>query len=172
MRDLRRTGACLVVVLLIMLSLTTAASADRVEGIPGTIFGPEEDAKYCDPPQDKYIPGAKGISGVRLNGKSICFPDAQPGIVQNRTLIPVRFVSEALGAKVDWDGINRVVTITQPGKVIKLAIDQVDVTVNGQAIALDVPAKIYFDRTFVPLRFVSEALGVGWTGIQFSTWLL
>lgn len=118
------------------------------------------EARLCQrTPEQKDIPGAKGISGVRLNGKPICFPDAQPGIVQNRTLVPVRFVSEALGAKVDWDGDNRIVTISQPGKVIKLAIDQIDVTVNDQVITLDVPAKIYFDRTFVPLRFVSEALG-------------
>lgn len=128
-------------------------------------------------PEDRYprtnkrwIEGSKDIAGVQLNGQWICFPDAQPGIVGNRVLVPARFVSESLGAKVDWDDRTRTVFITKAGKAIKLIIGKLEVTVNGAELTLDVAPAIHFDRTFVPLRFVSEALGakVDWDAANYS----
>ena len=77
----------------------------------------------------------------------------------NRTLVPVRFVSEALGAKVDWKAQTRQVVIKDGGTEIVLAIGSDKVMVNGVEKALDCPAEIVGSRTFVPLRFVSETLG-------------
>lgn len=76
------------------------------------------------------------------------------------TMVPVRFVSEQLGAKVDWADATKIVTITMGGKVLTLKINEVK-----PDIGLDAPAILYTDpvlkapRTMVPLRYVSEQLG-------------
>ncbi|HBK85107.1 MAG TPA: hypothetical protein DDZ53_03645, partial [Firmicutes bacterium] len=80
--------------------------------------------------------------------------DVPPCLVGNRTLVPVRFVSEAMGAKVSWNASTRTVRIKLNGQVVDLVIGQTD-----PAKGLDVPAQIFSNRTLVPLRFVSESLG-------------
>jgi len=60
---------------------------------------------------------------VVVNGSRINFPDAQPFIDENgRTQVPVRFVSEALGADVGWDGKTKTVTIEQGKNKISLVV--------------------------------------------------
>lgn len=49
---------------------------------------------------------------VIVDGKKINFPDAQPQFVDGRIMIPIRFVSEALGARVDRDAKTNTVYIT------------------------------------------------------------
>lgn len=76
---------------------------------------------------------------------------------QGRTQVPVRFVSEALHKKVDWEGKTQTVSID--GKV-KLRINSSVVEVGGgRTLHMDTVARLQNDRTFVPVRFVSEALG-------------
>lgn len=78
----------------------------------------------------------------------------------NRTMVPLRFVSEALGAKVEWDPENRQVIITDGETQIILTIGSNQVFVNGIPRVLDCSAEILPPGyTFVPLRFISEALG-------------
>lgn len=76
----------------------------------------------------------------------------------NRTLVPVRFVSEALGSKVEWLPKTRQVKIINSKKIL-LTIDSTEVQVAEEIITIDSPAEIVNTRTFVPLRFVSESLG-------------
>jgi hypothetical protein len=95
---------------------------------------------------------------VKVNGEIINF-DTEPYIENNRTMVPIRFISEALGAKVDWDGVYRLVTITLGDTKIEQKIGKTVAIVNGHEISFDVPAVIKNDRTMVPVRFVSEALG-------------
>ena len=76
----------------------------------------------------------------------------------DRTLIPVRFVSEALGAEVEWNQENQEVTIIDDDTIINLSIGSNDIFINGEVEKMDTKAIIKDDRTFVPLRFVSEAL--------------
>lgn len=88
--------------------------------------------------------------------------DASPYIdgKTNRTLVPVRFVSEALKASVDWNPETRQVTITDGDKEIVLIIGTVDVLVNREKQTTDCsPSILPPGRTFVPLRFISETLG-------------
>ena len=85
--------------------------------------------------------------------------DVAPIIRNDRTMLPIRFIAEALGATVDWDGENKIVTITSKDTVIIITIGNSTAIVNGSTIALDSPAFIESDRTFLPLRFVSENLG-------------
>lgn len=81
---------------------------------------------------------------------------------KTRTLVPVRFVTEKLGASLSWNGDKREVTLNYKNKTIKLVIDESVATVNGKEVNLPnrVPAKLmsYEDnwRTMVPVRFVSE----------------
>ncbi|MDR1541658.1 MAG: copper amine oxidase N-terminal domain-containing protein [Clostridiales bacterium] len=76
----------------------------------------------------------------------------------DRSLAPVRLISEELGADVGWDGGKREVSIKKGQDEIVLAIGKDKAYVNGRAIALDCPAVLYRDRTYVPLRFIAENL--------------
>jgi len=97
---------------------------------------------------------------VVVNGTKINFPDAEPFIDENsRTQVPIRFVGEALGADVSWDGNTKKVTITLNGKKVVLQIGNKNYEVNGQQKQMDTVALLKESRTFVPVRFVSEALG-------------
>lgn len=108
---------------------------------------------------------------VYVYGQQIEFPDQKPFIDTsvNRTYVPVRFVSEALGASVDWDGEKQIVTISQEELTVNLTIDSNQaIAISGEetkTFTLDAPAALVNDRTMVPLRFVSEVLGaqVDWT---------
>lgn len=107
-----------------------------------------------------YALAAEAAVGVVVNGEKVVFPDAKPFIDENaRTQVPVRFVSEALGAEVIWDAALKKVTVILNGKEVVLKIGQKDYEVNGQSFQMDTAALLVEARTFVPLRFVSEALG-------------
>ena len=92
--------------------------------------------------------------------------DAAPIIVESRTMLPVRFVAEAFGAEVGWDGATSTATVKTATTEIKIAIGANSATVNGKTVELDAPAFIEGGRTYLPVRFVSENLGakVGWDG--------
>ncbi len=98
---------------------------------------------------------------INVNGTMLSFPDAVPYIdtVNHRTMVPVRFVSEALGAQVNWNQGDQKITITQTDKTIELAIGQQTASVNGAKRTLDAKPVVSKGRTFVPLRFISEAFG-------------
>ena len=110
---------------------------------------------------------------VFLNDVQVVFPDQLPVIESGRTLVPARFVSEALGAEVTWNGATQSVTVVQEGKTIVLVIGQRNVTVEGRTVSLDVPARIINSRTMVPLRFVSEVLGaqVEWRADEYAVYI-
>ena len=103
----------------------------------------------------RQLHGNKGVN-VFVNGKHPVF-DVPPVIKSGRTLIPIRAISESLKAEVQWDETERKVTITRDNAVIVLFIDKAVAYVNGQEVPLDVPAMIENSRTFVPIRFISEA---------------
>lgn len=104
---------------------------------------------------------------VVMDGMKLWFPDAQAFIDENqRTLVPVRFVAEALGARVGWEAETRSVPIQKDAQSIRLMIGSNIATVNGEEVTFDTQAVMKGGRTFVPLRFVSEILGVAveWDG--------
>lgn len=85
--------------------------------------------------------------------------DVKPIIDNGRTLVPVRFISEAFGGNVTWDDTTRTVGIKTDDKEISMQLDSKSYTVNGEAKELDVPAQSINGRTLVPLRALVEALG-------------
>lgn len=86
--------------------------------------------------------------------------EAAPFITEEaRTMVPVRFVAEAMGANVEWDGATQTVNITLDGREVSVVVDR---PLPG---GMGTPT-IVEDRTFVPVRFVAENLGaeVDWDG--------
>lgn len=97
---------------------------------------------------------------IELNGTEIMFPDAKPFIDDGkRTLVPVRFLVNELGATIDWDANTRTVTVTRGNNEIKLTAGLNRALVNGVTRMLDTKAQIIDNRTFVPLRFITETFG-------------
>lgn len=102
------------------------------------------------------ISGKTGDITVKVNGKTILFPD-QPPVVQNeRTLVPVRFVAEALGYDVTWNQADNSAVIDD-GKIV-LYIGKKTAKINGKSVTLDVASTVIHNRTMVPLRVVAETL--------------
>lgn len=110
---------------------------------------------------------------VQINGENINFTDSNgqtvnAGIINSRTMVPMRKIFEVLGAEVLWDGENRIVIGTKDEISVQLQIDNniATKTVNGvtEEIILDTPPMLLDDRTMVPLRFIAESLDkqVGW----------
>lgn len=107
---------------------------------------------------------------VYIGNTEILFDDQAPLIVEGRTLIPARGVFEALGCKVKWDGDRQLVTIESDRNIKRIFItigsDQMRIltyktilTADESFVTLDVPAQIMNDRTMIPFRAISEALG-------------
>ena len=78
--------------------------------------------------------------------------DAAPEIVNNRTMVPLRFIAEALGAKVDWNAESRTAIVDLGNRTLR-------VTIGETAPGMDVPDMILNNRVMVPRRYVSETLG-------------
>ncbi len=78
---------------------------------------------------------------------------------KGRVLVPMRSIFEDLGATVNYNDLNRSITATKGDTIIRMALGSSNATVNSLPVKLDVPAKAYYGRTLVPLRFVSEAMG-------------
>ncbi len=92
--------------------------------------------------------------------------DAAPIIRNSRTMLPVRFVAENLGATVGWDGATSTVTVTTATTKLEIKIGATTAKINGAEVTLDSPAFIENSRTYLPVRFVAENLGaeVAWDG--------
>ena len=99
---------------------------------------------------------------VSVNGTPVDFAaydNVLPYIENDRTLVPIRALAEAMGFTVLWEDETQTVTVRDGETEIVFVIDSDKAAVNGEAFALDVPARLTSDRTFIPLRFVSENMG-------------
>lgn len=101
-----------------------------------------------------------GSNSALVSGKKITV-DPPPYIKNGVTLVPLRFISEAFGAEVNWEpNIGKgTVIIKLESKVIQIEIGNITAFVDGVPYKLLVPPEIKNGRTFVPLRFISEAFG-------------
>ncbi|KEO79992.1 MULTISPECIES: stalk domain-containing protein [Paenibacillus] len=113
---------------------------------------------------------------VLLNAKKIQFPDAKPFQDSNDyVMVPIRFVSEALGAKVGWEktGGQLAVSIKNDAHAVNMTVGQNTATVDGQTKTYETKIILKQNRTFVPLRLVSEGLGqtVEWDKVSRWVWI-
>ncbi len=100
----------------------------------------------------------ENLISIILDGKKLKFD--QPPVMRNdRVLVPVRAVFEALGATVEWDENTQTVTSTKGSTTITMRIGEYSLNKNGVEIGFDVPSQIINERTLVPVRAVAEAMG-------------
>lgn len=101
-----------------------------------------------------------GQNTVKVNNENKQL-DAMPIIDARagRTLVPLRFIGEALGTEVEWVAVTRQIVLKDAENEIVLWIDSPYASVNGQMVQMDCPPQIIINgRTFVPVRFISEVL--------------
>ncbi|MFA9560397.1 stalk domain-containing protein [Evansella sp. AB-rgal1] len=97
----------------------------------------------------------KQESEVTINNK------AMYGYIENgRTLIPVRYVSEALGMEVLYDAKTKDITIKNDEDILKLNVNSTTGNINGLPFKMDVQPRLIQGRTYIPLRFVLENLSI------------
>ena len=103
---------------------------------------------------------------VKVNGSKVNFPDVKPYTdSHDRTLVPIRFIADNLGAETSWNEEKQTATIKKGDKTIDICIRCKKVFVNGKQVETDSIGEKKDDlRTMVPLRFISEMFGakVGW----------
>ena len=113
--------------------------------------------KDDDAGKDK--PQKKTVIRMRIGNKNVTVDentianDAAPLLRNDRTMVPIRIITETLGGKVDWNGMVKEVTLTIDGKEIKMTIGRTLEKYNVAPVIID-------GRTFVPVRFVADELGV------------
>lgn len=104
-----------------------------------------------------------GSNTAALNGNEIRIDENSaivPFIENDRTLVPLRFISEALGYTVEYDGQSQSITLVSGKKVVKLQTNSDIYTINGAEYKFDTKVQTYNDRTFVPIRALSEIVGM------------
>lgn len=99
---------------------------------------------------------------IAVDDTLVRFPDAQPFIDSNdRTQVPIRAVSEMLDCDVEWISETHTAIITREnGDTIIIVIGSNTMLVNNNKVKMDTAALIKDDRTYIPVRFVAEALGL------------
>lgn len=108
---------------------------------------------------------------VIINGETQSYENDQPPVMKNnRTLVPLRGIFEALGAEIKWYSDTQTVEAIKGNTAVVLQIGSNIAYVNGEQVILDQSAEIINGRTMVQLRFVSESLGadVKWDGTANS----
>lgn len=91
--------------------------------------------------------------------------DVAPLIKDGRTFIPIRYVTDSIGAKIEWNAKDQKISITHGEKEVKLWVGKSYADINNESKLIDPSNKniypfIVNGRTFLPLRFVSENLGL------------
>lgn len=96
---------------------------------------------------------------VYIDSVKVEFTDAAPQTVNDRIMVPMRAIFEKLGADVQWDSDTLTATAKKGDSIVSLSINNDTAKLNGKDKKLDTPPTTISDRTYVPIRFVSEALG-------------
>ena len=105
---------------------------------------------------------------MTVNGteKPIDEEGTTPVIVNERTLVPIRAIIEAMGGTVGWEAETKTATLNYGEDEIQLVIDSATAYLNGEPQELDTAPAIINDRTMLPIRFIAESFDfdVAWDG--------
>ena len=102
---------------------------------------------------------------ISVDGVNVEFSDQKPVIKENRTLVPVRGVLEAMGVDVTWDESTKTIGMSKGDKTATLVIGSDTLMIgNSEKVTLDVAPEIIGERTMLPIRAAAEAFDaeVGW----------
>jgi len=104
---------------------------------------------------------------IWLDGRALPL-DVPPEVKNQRTMVPIRAVAEALGADVSWLQDTRQVVLVRAGVLVTMTLDSTTATVNGTAVEMDVAPYATGGRTLIPARYVAEFFGqkVDWDSIH------
>ncbi len=94
-----------------------------------------------------------------VNGGKTEIPDTAAQIVNNKTYIPLRFLANAFGYNVAWDGASRIATIKSAGKTITVRPNENHMSINGETVYLEAPVLMDNGRLIIPLRDITQAMG-------------
>ncbi len=95
---------------------------------------------------------------VWVNQKFI-FSDAESFIVNGRTQVPLRFVSNELGYTVNWNGETKTITIANDEKTLLFTLGSKFAVLNGKKVELEHQLVVKNNRSFIPLRYTVELFG-------------
>lgn len=113
---------------------------------------------------------------VKVDDQTVAFTDAYPLLRDDRTYVPFRAIFEEMDAAVTWDNATQTVTATRDGRDVRFQIGKTDVTITEdgqtQTISTDAAPFIEGSRTYVPIRFASEAFGACVDWVQSSQTVL
>ena len=99
------------------------------------------------------------LDGVRIHPTKINGEETAARSRNQRTMVPVRFLAEALGADVGWDAAANQVTLRRAGVDIVMTLDSATAYRNGEAFEMDVAHYAEAGRTYIPARYISEFFG-------------
>lgn len=100
----------------------------------------------------------KGDIRVFVSGREVFF-DSAPIVEDDRILVPMRAIFEALGANVTWNQSTNSAVVKKDGTVIAFTPGSYIFEINSERYLFDVPAKVVNERIVIPLRAVSEVMG-------------
>jgi hypothetical protein len=156
----------IVAVFVLVLAFGCAAWADNTSqagtSVGQSVYGVAGQVYNTTAPQSaiQFVIGQKSytVDGAVYN------IDTAPFINDSRTFVPVRYLGNAIGATTNWDSTTKTVTMTMGNTIVTLVIGENSITVNGQAIPLDVAPVIQDGRTCLPVSAVASAFGytVSW----------
>lgn len=106
-----------------------------------------------------------GSKSAKLGGQPFKL-DVAPLLLDGTSYLPLRFVTDAMGAQIDWEPTMKRVTVLRGDKLLEMWIGRKEIMLNGARIKTEVAPIARGGRTLVPLRLVSEQLGftVNWDG--------
>ncbi|MCY9657665.1 stalk domain-containing protein [Paenibacillus chondroitinus] len=128
-------------------------------------YTPEEQAALADV-SASLAASAASASIQPIPAENVLSPnifikfDAPPVIINGQAYLPIRSVSESFGAAVDWDQDTLTVTVSTEYRTITSRISEDKAYVDGDPVQIDGPAYLLEGRTYVPLRFIAESLGL------------
>lgn len=110
---------------------------------------------------------------VILDGEVVIFDRAQPALINNRTMVPMRKMFEALGAEITWDNATQTAKAVKGNMTVEITIGSNIMYSSGVPVEIDSPALLLRSRTYVPVRFISNALGakVDWDNAKQIVYL-
>ncbi|WP_141506488.1 stalk domain-containing protein [Paenibacillus luteus] len=100
-----------------------------------------------------------GSTAASISGKALKL-DAAPLVLAGTTYVPVRFVSDAMGSKLLFDGNTGQITVLRGNKLLAMTIGKKDLILNGVRQSSDIVPIVRNNRTLIPVRLFSEKLGL------------
>ncbi|MEK3781244.1 N-acetylmuramoyl-L-alanine amidase family protein [Paenibacillus sp. FSL R5-0810] len=109
----------------------------------------------------KSVDAASSGAAIYLDGQQL---NLSSGVkvdnIKGNVMIPIRVVSENLGFDVRWDKSSRSVTVSSSDKSVRMVVGNAQAELDGELVDLNLPPVLSGDTTLVPLRFVSQQMGL------------